>query len=78
VIERSAEIRTKNKQIIEYAHLNAHKVRGPLARIIGLLNLTKHTTDQEEIKELIAKMDFSAQELNEIITEMNEILSEGN
>jgi len=78
VIARSAEIRTKNKQIIEYAHLNAHKVRGPLARIIGLLNLTHHTNSEQEIKELIAKMDFSAQELNEIITEMNEILSEGN
>lgn len=74
--ERTAVIASKEKQIIEYANLNAHKVRGPLARILGLINLTNHIEDEGELKKLIEKMDYSALELNEIIKEMNRILSD--
>lgn len=73
---RSDVIASKEKQIIEYANLNAHKVRGPLARILGLINLTSYTEGTEELKKLIDKMNYSAAELNDIIIEMNNILSE--
>ena len=76
VKERADIIAAKDRQIIEYANLNAHKVRGPLARILGLLSLTDHTSNEEELKKLIEKMDYSASELNDIITEMNKVLAE--
>lgn len=75
-LERAKTIASKNKQIVEYAHLNAHQVRGPLARIVGLLNLASYTSNEVELKELISKLDVSANELNQIVGEMNSILSE--
>jgi len=37
VLHRSERIRRQNETLIEYAYFNAHTVRGPLARILGLL-----------------------------------------
>ncbi|PTB96590.1 hypothetical protein C9994_06710 [Marivirga lumbricoides] len=76
VKERSDIIQMKNKKIIEYANLNAHKVRGPLARILGLINISKYEHDEEELKNIIGLIDLSAYELNDIILNISEILSE--
>lgn len=39
VAKKTVNIVLQNKKLLEYAHINAHHVRGPLARILGLLLL---------------------------------------
>ncbi len=76
VQERSNLLQIKNKQIIEYANLNAHKVRGPLARILGLINISMYVNKEDELRNILELIDVSASELNDIIINISEILSE--
>jgi signal transduction histidine kinase len=39
--EKTEKIKEKNKHLADIAYANAHTIRGPLARILGLLNLSK-------------------------------------
>lgn len=39
VEERTKTIKEKNKLLTEYAYFNSHQIRGPLARILGLIHL---------------------------------------
>jgi glucan phosphoethanolaminetransferase (alkaline phosphatase superfamily) len=41
VQERTQKIQQQNYQLIKYAYSNAHHVRGPVARILGLIQLSK-------------------------------------
>lgn len=74
--ERTKVIEERNRQIIEYAYFNAHQVRGPLARIMGLVNLTRHHTNPEELLDIVNRMDISAQELNQVVLQINKILED--
>jgi tetratricopeptide (TPR) repeat protein len=76
VKERTQQIERQNVQIIGYAFANAHRVRGPLARILGLVNLMKKGIEPSEIPQYVEMLDTSAQEMNEVVKEINEILEE--
>jgi len=41
VDQKASDIRRQNEVLMRYAYTNAHKVRGPLARILGLINLSR-------------------------------------
>jgi PAS domain S-box-containing protein len=36
-----------NKKLLKYAHLNAHEVQGPVARLLGLIEISKLTADAD-------------------------------
>ena len=56
-----------------YAYINAHKIRGPLARILGLVHLLE--IDQTANKEHLYKLIYeAARELDASIREMNKNL----
>jgi tetratricopeptide (TPR) repeat protein len=74
VKERTEKIHDQNKVLKEYAYMNAHKVRGPLARILGLVNLYKD--HQVSVVELFDKVEDSAVELDKVINEINSSLEE--
>lgn len=76
VEERTKVIDSKNRQIIDYANINAHKVRGPLARIMGLINISHYSDDPKELRSLFEKLRPPSQELNIIIDEINKTLEE--
>lgn len=76
VKERTQKIEQQNIQIIGYAFANAHRVRGPLARILGLVSLMKKGIKTEEIPQYIEMLDKAAQELNTVVKEINELLEE--
>lgn len=77
VKERTKLIDSKNQQIIDYANINAHKVRGPLARIMGLINVSHFSNDPKELKNLFEKLGAPSEELNMIIGEINKTLEQG-
>jgi hypothetical protein len=56
-------ITEKNKHLAEIAYTNAHTIRGPLARILGLVNLAKLEPHKNSF--YIAKIDEQAAEMDE-------------
>lgn len=50
--EKTSDIRAKNEELQQIVKLNAHEVREPLSRIMGLINLLKQTKPSESIAEL--------------------------
>jgi signal transduction histidine kinase len=66
IAEKTRRIAEKNKQLASIAYAHAHQVRGPLARILGLLNLITLDSD---------KKDFYVCKIGEQALEMDETLS---
>lgn len=71
VLNRSEKIRQQNQMLIEYAYFNAHNVRGPLARILGLAGLMESEPSAELVKEYNVRMHQSALELDKVVREIN-------
>jgi signal transduction histidine kinase len=67
-------LEVRNKKLIEYAYFNAHEVRGPLARILGLAYLVKSRPEDNPL-DMIEKIEFSANELDKVIRDINQSLS---
>lgn len=81
-LERLVSIRTeqivkKNQQLLDYAFYNSHKVRGPLARVLGLVYLLRlQPMMDEKSKELVDRLGNSTFELDEMIKEISKVLEE--
>lgn len=76
VDERTAEFRHRNKQLERYAFINAHEVRAPLARILGLMHLHELDIKEQEQTKIFSRMQESAKELDEVVKNMNVTLQE--
>lgn len=74
VSERTEKIKSQLNQMVKYAHMNSHEVRGPLARILGLLQLLDKEKDEVQREEIIKKINDDSTELDIIIKKMNRIL----
>jgi len=67
----------QNKKLVDYAFVSAHKVRSPLARILGLVNLIGLEINlSDKGKELNEHLSNSAIELDDILREVRVNLSE--
>ncbi len=75
---RTAEIVKQNELLRNYAYFNAHKVRGPLARILGLIYLIRlePTISEDDFSLFIQRLSLCANELDKTIKEINQILSD--
>lgn len=69
VRERTAILRDRNNKLQEYANINAHYVRGPVARILGLIHLIDINAVSET--EAYPKIRQCAFELDEIVRTIN-------
>lgn len=71
VEDRTKALIAQNEILLEHAFVNAHKVRGPLARILGLVNLVGIEIDMTpKGNELKNHLDQSARELDEVLREV--------
>ena len=65
----------KNRQIAEYAFFNSHKLRGPLARMMGLIQLIDfQEAHREENKTLLNHLKVIAEELDEMVKDVSKML----
>jgi signal transduction histidine kinase len=73
VEERTAKIKAQNEILIKYSHTNAHQLRGPVARLLGLVNLYKieQNPNPDIFIEKIAKQVI---EIDEVIKQINDDL----
>ena len=72
--ERTKQLEIQHMKLLDYAYFNAHKVRGPLARILGLTYLLQKKPDDSPF-EVIELIEVSARELDGVIREVNQSLT---
>lgn len=77
VSERTAALNEQNKQLTEYAFVNAHLLRGPLSRILGLAEVIRFTESREEQLKFVELLDISTKELDAVVHRITTILNEG-
>ena len=70
VNERTAKIRLQNQILMKYSYANAHHLRGPVARLLGLASIYRlePTPDPDFI---ISKMVEQAYEIDSVIKQIN-------
>ncbi|HEX5168864.1 MAG TPA: hypothetical protein VFW11_06805, partial [Cyclobacteriaceae bacterium] len=72
---KTSEAQDKADILKEYAFVNAHHVRGPLARVLGLIYLIELEDKGNPTSEALHKIKKDAQEMDNIIKKINEVIS---
>jgi GAF domain-containing protein len=78
VKERTSVLETQNHQLTEYAFINSHILRAPLARILGLSSLIARESISIKDEQLIKALIYSSNELDVIIRKISDVLYDGN
>ncbi len=69
IMERMREIEMKNKALSEYAFINAHLLRAPLSRVLGLIYLMQTEADANVGQ--LNQIKTNARQVDEIIKQIN-------
>lgn len=77
VKERTAALEVQNKILTDYAFINAHKLRSPLASIMGLVNLLLHRKYDAETQELLVHLQTSSEQLDKVIRSISKTIDKG-
>lgn len=72
VLDRTIELERKNKALEEYAFINAHKLRAPVASILGLMDLLLKLDMNDEAKNIAEHLKGSTQKLDDIVRSIRE------
>jgi tetratricopeptide (TPR) repeat protein len=64
------------EKVKQYLYVNSHEVRKPIANLLGLMELTKISKDEEELKKLREAMLESVNELDKTLHQLNDDLLE--
>lgn len=73
VHDRTKEVQRQNERLIRYAYSNAHHVRGPVARILGLIQLSKLEIHLD-YPFLFKKIEEQTNEIDEVVKGINKEL----
>lgn len=76
VAERTTELKLRNEQLLKFAFMNSHDIRGPICRLMGLRNLLAVTTDAEEAIQLQRHISSSIDELDQITRSATKLLND--
>jgi signal transduction histidine kinase len=77
VNDRTKKIEIQNIRLRKYAFSNAHEVRAPVARLLGLIQLwNKESITETDRDFIIENISVSTLELDEVIKKMSDLLNE--
>ncbi|WP_291725817.1 tetratricopeptide repeat protein [Bernardetia sp.] len=76
VKQRNQEVLEKNKMLEEYAFINAHKLRAPVARLMGIMQIIELSKDTSEMEFYIQLCNEEIKDLNRIIWAIKEAIEE--
>jgi signal transduction histidine kinase len=68
--ERTQQIQIQNQVLLNYSYTNAHHLRGPVARLIGLASIYK-LEQNPDVDFFITKMEGEAFEIDAMIKQIN-------
>lgn len=74
---RTAELEKKNKALEEYAFINAHKLRSPVASILGLINLMSKVPLNDDAKGIMWHLRDSTEKLDETVSTITKTIERG-
>jgi hypothetical protein len=74
--ERTSQILQQNQRLAEYTFINAHKLRAPIASILGLINLFQQA-DAREQKVILRHLKTCGEQLDNTIRAINVNLEGG-
>jgi len=74
--EIAREIEVKNKKMNKYAFMNAHKLRAPIASILGLINLFGKDISAGDEEIMIRMLKESASKLDNVVHEIKDVIDE--
>lgn len=77
VVDRTKELKAKNAALEEYAFINAHKLRSPVASILGLTNLMKKIPLHEEARIVMDLIHDSTEKLDSIVRSITKAIEKG-
>jgi signal transduction histidine kinase len=77
VHQRTYQLEMKNKALEEYAFINAHKLRAPVASILGLIPIFKSLPLNSEGVEVVGHLKKSTDQLNDIVHSITKALERG-
>jgi signal transduction histidine kinase len=67
---RTQEVTKRNEQLIRYTYANAHHLRGPVARVLGLIQLSKMDTTLD-FPFIFQKVEEQVLEIDEVVKGIN-------
>ncbi|GAA5033241.1 hypothetical protein GCM10011506_25200 [Marivirga lumbricoides] len=73
VHDRTKKLREQNEKLSKYAFMNSHELRGPICRMIGLLNLLK-ICRKDEFDKIIQLIHETGLELDNVTRSINKTL----
>jgi len=77
VKERTEELEKKNKALEEYAFINAHKLRGPVASILGLIHLMNKIDMDDDARKVLRHLQDSTEKLDAIVNSITRAIEKG-
>ncbi len=77
VKQRTGELERKNKALEEYAFINAHQLRAPVASILGLINLMQKLELSDDEKVYLEHLQQSARKLDAVVSSITEAIERG-
>lgn len=76
VKERTKELQDKNLKLEEYAFINAHHLRAPLAKVMSAVHVIEKMDEEVLDPEILKIMQDSLKELDQVIYSINDIFRE--
>jgi tetratricopeptide (TPR) repeat protein len=77
LVDKNTELKKKNTKLEEYAFLNSHKLRAPVASILGLVELFSHDkVDNNDRVEIVNRIKAATLNLDTIVHEIQTLLNE--
>jgi len=76
VNERTLRLKQQNEKLVEYAHINSHRLRAPVATILGLINIIKVSPNEDDKKNSLVLLEKATQELDKIVHDIQDIIDE--
>lgn len=77
VHERTIALEEKNKYLAEYAFINSHLLRGPLCRLLGLIQLLNYTDVSKADAELLRYLRMAGEEIDSVVERINLAIEKG-
>lgn len=63
-----------NNDLMQFSYIASHNLRGPVASILGIVQLARDTQSPEDIATLISHLNTSANKLDDVIKDLNKVL----
>lgn len=76
VKERTDELEKKNNALEEYAFINAHKLRSPVASILGLIYLMRKIDMNDDARKVLDHLQDSTEKLDAIVNSISRAIIE--